>query len=115
MDFDFVFLAVFACVAGYVVFSMVRHGGFRGMLFGARVLSSVGEVKCSKRGLMSQKLKVHVLHSDDPATPAVGLEVTSSAPGSWSTSPIKLSGADVRELITLLERALDPALRVGRP
>lgn len=111
MQFEAIFFAVFACVAGYFIFNMIRHGGFRGAMFGARILSSVGEVQSSKRGLISQKLKVHVLDGGSMASPAVGIELTSSAPGSWSTTPITLSGADVRELISLLERALDRAFR----
>jgi hypothetical protein len=49
-------------------------------MFGAKVVSSVGEVRSSKRGLMSQKLKVHALRTDSPATPYVGMELSSPDP-----------------------------------
>ncbi len=106
MDSELVFFAIFFGIIAYFGYSTIRHGGFKGAMFGAKILSSVGEVSSTKRGLMSQKLKVHILDDDDPAGRSVGLELTSSGPGSWSTTPINLSRSEVRRLISLLEAAI---------
>jgi hypothetical protein len=92
--------------AAFFIYLIVRHGGFKGALFGAKISSSIGEVAGATRGLGSQKLKVHVLDANDPAAPRVGIELTSSTPLSWNTVPIKLSDDAVRELISLLEQSL---------
>ena len=58
MKFEYIFFGLFFSFIAYFGYSMIRHGGLRGALFGAKVLHTVGEVSSSKRGLMSQKLKV---------------------------------------------------------
>ncbi len=108
MTFEMIFFAVFFGIVAYFAYSAIRHGGFKGALFGAKILSSVGEISCAKRGLMSQKLKVHILDSDDPVDRSVGLELTSSGPGAWSMTPINLSSSEARRLISLLEEAITP-------
>ena len=106
MSLELIFLALFLGVIAYFIYSIVRHRGFKGAMFGAEVLSSVGEVSSPKRGLMSQKLKVHILGGDNPANRSVGLELTSSGPGSWSMTPIRLSTSEAKKLIVLLEEAV---------
>lgn len=100
----FVFIGL---IAAYFLYSVIRHGGITGAIFGGKISSSIGEVSAYKRGLLSQKLKVHVLETDDPAAPRVGIQLTSSAPGSWNTVPIRLSDDGVRELISLLKQSLE--------
>jgi len=107
VSFEVVFFIVFGAIASYFLYSVIRHGGLRGAIFGAKISSSIGEVSGYKRGLVSQKLKVHLLETDDHAAPRVGIELTSSAPGSWNTVPIRLSDDGVRELISLLEQSLE--------
>lgn len=106
MSFEIVFFIVLGGIVAYFLYSMFRHGGFKGAMFGARISSSIGEVATVTRGLGSQKLKVHLLEVDDPTGPHVGIELTSSTALSWNTVPIKLSDAGVRELISLLEQSL---------
>ena len=106
MSFEVLFFALFFGVIAYFTYSIIRHRGFKGALFGAAVLSSVGEVVSPKRGFMSQKLKVHILGSESPTDRSVGLELTSSGPGSWSMTPIRLSTSEARKLIALLEEAI---------
>lgn len=106
MNFEVIFFALFFCVVAYFVYSIIRHRGFKGAMFGATVLSSVGEVSSPKRGFMSQKLKVHILGGESPTDRSVGLELTSSGPGSWSTTPIRLSTSEARRLISLIEEAI---------
>ena len=110
MKFEYIFFGLFFSFVAYFGYSMIRHGGFKGALFGAKILSSVGEVCSSKRGLLSQKLRVHILDGGDAIDRSVGLELTSSAPGAWSTTPITLSNSEARKLISLLEEAIKPAL-----
>lgn len=111
MDPENIFFVVFGCVVAYGIFSVFRHGSFKGAMFGARVVSFVGEVSGPKRGVMSQKLKVHVLDAEGPADPAVGIELTSSGPGSWSMTPISLTSSDAQRLIRLLEQATNSEFR----
>ena len=106
MSFDVVLFALFFAAIAYLGYSIIRHRGFKGAMFGATVLSSVGEVAAQKRGFMSQKVKVHILGGDSPTDRSVGLELTSSAPGSWSMTPIRLSMPEARSLIGLLEKAI---------
>jgi len=106
MSFDVIFFALFFCVIAYFGYSIIRHRGFKGAMFGATVLSSVGEVSSPKRGFMSQKLKVHILSGESPTETSVGLELTSSGPGSWSMTPIRLTTSEARRLIALLEEAI---------
>ena len=108
MSFELIFLGLFFGVIAYFIYSIVRHRGFKGAMFGAPVVSSLGEVASVKRGLLSQKLKVHVLAGDSPVDWSVGLELTSSAPGAWSMTPIRLAPSEVQTLIGLLEKALEP-------
>ena len=105
MKFEYIFFGLFFSFVAYFGYSMIRHGGLRGALFGAKVLHTVGEVSSSKRGLMSQKLKVHVLDAKISEQGAVGIELTSTAPGSWSTTPIRLSNSEAQKLLQLLEQA----------
>jgi hypothetical protein len=106
MSFEVIFFALFFCVIAYFAYSIIRHRGFKGAMFGATVLSSVGEVSSPKRGFMSQKLKVHILGGESPTDRSVGLELTSSGPGSWSMTPIRLSTSEAKRLIALLEEAI---------
>ena len=105
VKFEYIFFGLFFSFIAYFGYSMIRHGGLRGALFGAKVLHTVGEVSSAKRGLMSQKLKVHILDTQTSAEGAVGIELTSSGPGSWSTTPIRLSNSEAQKLIQLLEQA----------
>lgn len=106
MNFEVIFFALFGSVIAYFIYSIIRHRGFKGAMFGAAVLSSVGEVASVKRGFMSQKLKVHILGGESPTDISVGLELTTSGPGSWSMTPIRLSTSETRKLIVLLEEAV---------
>lgn len=111
VNFETVFIAILASVVAYFLFSIFRHGGFKGAMFGARVLGQVGEVSAPRRGFMSQKLKVHVLEAADPSGPAIGIELSSSGPGAWSMTPVSLTSSDARQLVRLLEQAADADYR----
>ena len=112
MDAEILFLAIFVGVLLYFAYSIIRNRGFRGAMFGAPVVSSLGEVSIARRGFGSQKLKVHILGGESPSDRSVGLELTSFGPGSFSMTPIRLSLAEVRTLIGLLEKAIDPSIPV---
>lgn len=66
MDFGFdaLFFAVFAAVIGFFAYRMVRHGGLKAAMFGARIDRTVGEVNGEKQGPVGVTLKVHVLRRD---------------------------------------------------
>lgn len=101
---EYMFFGIFAAFVGYFAFSVYRHGGFRGAMFGATVRETIGEVEGVARGY-SSKLKVHSLGSREGGDALVGLELVATSIGSWSSSPISLSRAEAQRLASLLQEA----------
>jgi F420-0:gamma-glutamyl ligase-like protein len=97
------FLAAFVAFA---VFGIVRHGGFKGALFGARISVTVGEVEMARSGLVRQRVRVHVLEGKESVERRVGLELTQSAVLAWSMTPVSLSLDEARRLSELLSEAI---------
>jgi hypothetical protein len=60
------FFLVFAAVVGYFVYRVLRHGGFRGAMFGARIEDTVGEVRVERQGPVRNSL---VSSSSQKASP----------------------------------------------
>jgi hypothetical protein len=105
LNFDLIFFGIVACGAGYFIYSVRRHGGLKGAMFGSRILRSVGEVSLPKRYMVSLKLKVHVLKEKKPGEGGVGLELASIDYWGLGSLVIPMANAEARELIQLLEHA----------
>jgi hypothetical protein len=107
MTFEFLFiLAIFGLMVANVVFRLVKHGGMRGVLLGARLLRTVGEIDLGGRGVVRRRLKVHSLESSDPGSPSVAVEVLDTSVMSARISPITLTHDQARTLAALLTQAI---------
>ena len=64
--FSAVFFVVFAAIAGYFVFGVFRYG-FRGSMYGSRVLRTVGEIDLQRTRVSRTTLRVHALENGQTA------------------------------------------------
>ena len=102
--FNYLFWTVFALVALTFLYRIVKHGGFKGAMFGADIARTVGEVECAKQSMVSSVIKVHVL-GGSASERAVGLEIVAKSIGSYQMFPVALSAAEARKLSALLQTA----------
>jgi hypothetical protein len=108
MDFDYVallFFALLAAIAGSFVYRLVRHGGLRGAMFGARVAQTIGVLELGRRGITRLRLKVHRLEAADSGDPGVAIEVVSTSMAGAGMVPIVLTKEQARTLAALLKDA----------
>ena len=99
------FYAIFAFLVARMLFGLIRHHGFRGMLFGADIKNTLGEVALDSRGLINTSIKVHRIAMDDSEAPMVGLEVVSWSFASYQVLPLRLTLEHADELARLLRQA----------
>src|SRR5260221_14091651 len=106
MDFEpeSLFFIVFAAVIGYFGYRMIRYGGLKAAMFGARIDHTVGEVRAEKQGPMSVALKVHALRRDD-SEKLIGIELVAKSFASYQMVPITLSVNQAQQLASLLQNA----------
>ena len=98
---EYLFYVVFAAVAGSMLFKALKHGGFKGAMFGAGIRKTVGEVSGNGPKLMSLSLKVHELDGE-PNDKALGLELVAKSFASYQTTPITLSVTEAKKLADLI-------------
>jgi hypothetical protein len=101
---DHLFWVVFAGIALFIVFSIVRHGGVKAAMFGAKIERTIGEVEGERRVGVRTQLKVHAL-SPSSGERAIGIEFVAKSPLSYSMVPITLSAAEAQRLALLLQSA----------
>ncbi len=111
MKIQYVFLGVLALAVIAFVYRIVRYKGFKAALFGARILSTVGEVPTRERGLglSCLSMRVHVLEEKGGRGTAVGLEVVSTGAARPYILTMILGCEQARDLEKLLSRALQYA------
>jgi len=107
MDFapETLFFVVVAAIVAYFGYRMVRHGGFKAAMFGARIYRTVGEVSAEKQGPMRIALKVHVLQRD-PSEKLIGIELVAKSFASYQMMPVTLSVNQAEQLASLLQNAV---------
>lgn len=109
MNTDQLFPLIFGAAFVGVLFVMARgffkHGGFKGMMFGAGIRRTVGEVEGAQRSMMKTALKVHAL--DAGPDKAIGLEFVAKSVASYQMMPFSMSASEARKLIAHLQAALD--------
>ena len=103
-----VLFTIFAAVAGFMLFRIVKHGGFKAAMFGASIDSTVGSVRGNGSKMVKMPITVHKLGGNDPAK-TVGLEVVAKSAGSYQMLPVALSLSEAKNLIKLLENAVGDA------
>jgi hypothetical protein len=104
VNFNYLFFAFFAVVAGSMVYQILRNRGFRGAMFGAPLRSTLAEIQLERRGMVKSRVKVHQLDGHTKGID-VGLEIVHSTIGSWHVVPVSLSAADARRLSEVLDLA----------
>lgn len=100
------FFILFAGIVGLFAYRMLRFGGIKAAMFGARIDRTVGEVAGEKQGPVGVVLKVHVLRRE-PAEKLVGVEFTAKSFASYQMMPITLSLSQAKQLASLLQAALN--------
>jgi hypothetical protein len=105
LGFEVLFFAIFAAVIGFFAYRMIRHGGFKAAMFGARIDRTVGEVSGERQGPVGVALKVHILRRE-AAEKLVGVEFIAKSFASYQMTPITLSVAQAQQLASLLNEAV---------
>jgi hypothetical protein len=103
-NYQLIFFAVFALVAGSFLFKRLKYGSWTGAFLKGSVEQTYGEVLLSGGMVSSQVLKVVDLR-DDNGEAFVGLVITAKAPLAASMTPFRLSKDQARELAGLLSMA----------
>jgi hypothetical protein len=106
MDFapDTWFFIFFAMIAGLMGYRIIRHGGFKAAMFGARIEHTVGEVAGERQGSMGVALRVHALRRDDSEM-LVGIELVARSFASYRMMPVTLTVNQAQQLASLLQNA----------
>ena len=107
MDFQVIFFIVFALIVARMLFGVVKNRGFRGMMFGAPLGATVGEIPLGSRGLVNTKIKVHHLEPGSDGESMIGVEIVSWTFGSYRMLPVRLTGLQAQELTRLLRQAIE--------
>ncbi len=107
MKVPYVLFAIIAIGLVAFAYRVIKHKGFKAAIFGARILSTVGEVLTRERGLGLSRLsvRVHVLEEKGGHGTAVGLEVVSTGGARPYILTMVLGCEQARELERLLSRA----------
>ena len=99
--FPLIFLAIFALVAGRLVYGRIKYGSWTGSFLKGTIDQTHGEVELS-RGLASSQLLKVVTLKEDGGSEFVGLIITAKAPLAASMQPFRLSKDQAQELSRLL-------------
>ncbi|MBI2174918.1 MAG: hypothetical protein HYU33_06960 [Candidatus Omnitrophica bacterium] len=105
--FENLFWVIFVGFALFFGYRILKHKGFKGAMFGARIVNTIGEVSGKSQGPISVLLKVHSLGSDAPHEILVGIEVVAKSFASWQMMPVTLTASETQQLMSLLERAVN--------
>ena len=109
MSFDqilpYIFGAVFLAVLAHMVRGFLKHGGFKGMMFGAGIRRTIGEIEGAGPSMMKTALKVHSL--DGAPEKAIGLEFVAKSIASYQMMPFAMSVSEAQKLIAHLQAAIN--------
>lgn len=101
---QYIFFALFTAFIGYFIYRMIKHGGFKGAMFGAGIKHTLGEVSGSGPKMMSTLVRVHELDGAS-SEKKVGVEFVAKSVGSYQMMPISLSANEARDLAKMLNDA----------
>jgi hypothetical protein len=101
---------IFGTLAGlalvFFLYQVIKNRGFRGAIFGAPVVRTIGELDLGRQGMVRTKLRVHRLETAEPSSPEIGIEVSTTTIGSFNIAPIRLSRSQAMALNTLISQAV---------
>ncbi len=103
-NLDYLFVILFLFVAGSIIMKMLKHGGFKGAIFGAGIQRTIAEVPGSGPGFGCLSLKAHKL--DNSPRKSVGIELSSKSFSGYQMIPMTLSTTEVKQLTALLDQAI---------
>lgn len=102
-----IFILPFALVFWYLLVRVIKYGGFKGGLFGAKVESTVGEVSgITQMWFTKAAMKIDVLKNDD-WTKDIGIGIVQKSFLSYKMTWISFKKSDVKKMIALLQDAYD--------
>jgi hypothetical protein len=100
---DVVLLVVLAGTGALAIWWIVKNRGISGAILGGKVLETVGEIPGVDGPLVSSSLRVRTVQTG--GDPDIALEFAMRTLARWHITPIRLTRAQARDLIRLLERA----------
>ncbi len=100
----FVFIGFF-CIFIYLTYSIITKG-FRGALFGGKILKTIDDEIKNRKGIIHSKIKVHVIDKTREMENSISIELRQHMYLSGGIMPINLSRTDTLKLISMLEAAL---------
>ena len=90
---------------GATILFQVKKKGFKGAMFGGRILDSSDEIKLSKNSPISGHLKVHTL--ENKGRKSVGLEIVQKSGLSYNMTAMHFDREDALSFVTALTIALE--------
>ncbi len=103
--FQFIFVGIFALVAGSFLFKRIKYGSWTGAFLGASIKREVGEVTLDRFQTATRTIKVATLENTNSNDDFVGLTLVSKAALGASMMPYKLTRQQALQLSSLLQEA----------
>ena len=100
-----VFPFIFGAIVLSMIYGFISKKGFRGLLFGAEVISTLGEVNGIKRGSMNTVARIHTLKGVNDTSNSIGIEIVAKSFASSRITAFSLSVSEAKKLASLLKEA----------
>jgi hypothetical protein len=101
------FFAAFFGIVGYLVYRVIKFGGLRAALYGARIAETIGTVSGASPRMTRLNLTVQVLQAE--ANRRVGLAFVAKSFLSYQVMPISLEVSATEDLVRYLQEAVRKA------
>jgi len=102
-----IFILIIVFIAFFIFLFFTKKG--KGLFFGGELVKTIGEDVGSKRGIVNATVKVHVVKTKlpKPNKYQVGIELSQKSFASYQMTPITISTNEAKELIGMLEEAIN--------
>ena len=101
-----IFPFIFGAIVLFMIYQFISKKGFRGLLFGAEVISTLGEANGIKRSSMNMVARVHTLKGVNHTSNDIGLEIVAKSFASARITALSLSASEAKKLAHLLNEAV---------
>jgi hypothetical protein len=102
LNLDYLVPIAILSVIAYFVYRFIKHGGWRGALYGSTVVKTFGDLQLPGQAGSTISLRVHVLEDG-----RIILEQSARALLAASVNGISMGVLDADQLIKLLQQARD--------
>ena len=99
-------LIIIGAIILFFISRMVKYGGFKNALFGAKAIKTIGTVEASCVFASVTNLKIHRLQSNKKEKD-IGVEIIKKNGTNINIAPITLSNSQAKKLIMLLQVAIN--------